>query len=257
MFGLFKKRNSNKKEVTFNYESIAVDMHSHVLPGIDDGAQTVEDSIALVKKMMAVGIKKIIATPHIMVDFYRNNAQTIGNALEILKSELKKQQIDIDIEAAAEHYFDETFEPRIDKKELMVFGDNHVLFEFSFINLPPNYIQVIQKLVNLGYKPILAHPERYPYMTMDQYKMVHSWGCDFQLNTISLTGYYGKETKATAESLIDNQLIDYIASDMHHLKHAAAFHDALKTTYVEQLLFEYPLKNIMLLGKNQESRVRI
>jgi len=257
MFGLFKKKSSDhKKEVTFNYESIAVDMHSHVLPGIDDGAQTVEESIVLVKKMMSLGIKKIIATPHIMVDFYRNNAQTIGNALAILKAELKNQQIDIEIEAAAEHFFDETFEPRIDKGELMTLGDNHVLFEFSFINHPPNYIQVIQKLVNLGYKPILAHPERYPYLTMDQYKMIHSWGCDFQLNTISLTGYYGKEVKATAESLVDNHLIDYISSDMHHPRHATAFHDALKTTYVEKLLFEYPLKNIMLLEKSRESRVK-
>ena len=135
MFGLFKKKNSNKKEVTFNYGSIAVDMHSHVLPGIDDGAQTIEDSVALVKKMMALGIKKIIATPHIMVDFYRNNAQTIGSALEILKTELKKQHIDVEIEAAAEHYFDETFEPRIDRKELMVFGDNHVLFEYPLKNI--------------------------------------------------------------------------------------------------------------------------
>lgn len=250
MFNFFKKK-SNNKEVTFNYESIAVDMHSHVLPGIDDGAQTIEDSVILVKKMMEVGIKKIIATPHIMIDFYRNNAQTIGDALETLKAELKRQQIDIEIEAAAEHYFDETFEPRIDKKELMLIGDNHVLFEFSFISLPPNYLNVVQKLVAEGYKPILAHPERYPYMTMEQYKLLHSWGCDFQLNTISLTGYYGKEVKATAESLIDNQLIDYISSDMHHPKHAAALHDALRTTYVEKLLFDYPLKNIMLLGTKE------
>ncbi|WP_461448989.1 tyrosine-protein phosphatase [Mucilaginibacter sp.] len=256
MFGFFKSKSKSgsKKEITFNYESIAVDMHSHILPGIDDGAQTVEESVALVKKMMALGIRKIIATPHIMVDFYRNNAQTIGDALAILKAELKNQQIDIEVEAAAEHFFDETFEPRIDKKELMIIGDNYVLFEFSFINLPPNYIPVVQKLITLGYKPILAHPERYPYMTMDQYKMLHSWGCDFQLNTISLTGYYGKEVKATAESLIDNHLIDYIASDMHHLRHAAALNDALRTTYIEKLLFDYPLKNIMLLGV--ESKLR-
>src|ERR1700712_2100744 len=116
MFGLFKKKEEKKKDITFNYESIVVDMHSHVLPGIDDGAQNPEESIVLVKKMMALGIKKIIATPHIMVDFYRNTPETVTQALEILKAELKKQNIDIEIEAAAEHYFDETFEKRVNDK---------------------------------------------------------------------------------------------------------------------------------------------
>jgi tyrosine-protein phosphatase YwqE len=197
--------------------------------------------------MMSLGIKKIIATPHIMVDFYRNNRETITNALDILKAELKKENIDIDISAAAEHYFDETFEKRITDGQLMTMGDNHVLFEFSFINLPPNYIQVVQRLKDLGYRPILAHPERYSYMTLEQYKNLHDWGCDFQLNTISLTGYYGKDVKTTAEMLIDNNLIDYISSDMHHPRHAGAFRDALHTTYIQKLLFDYPLKNKMLL----------
>ena len=127
MFGLFKKKDT-KKHITFNYETVMVDMHSHVLPGIDDGAQTPHESIALIKRMMALGITKIIATPHIMVDFYRNTPETINNALTILKAELEKENIHIDIEAAAEHYFDETFEKRVDSHQLMTMGDNHVLF---------------------------------------------------------------------------------------------------------------------------------
>jgi protein-tyrosine phosphatase len=245
MFGLFKKKDT-KKHITFNYETVMVDMHSHVLPGIDDGAQTPHESIALIKRMMALGITKIIATPHIMVDFYRNTPETINNALTILKAELEKENIHIDIEAAAEHYFDETFEKRVDSHQLMTMGDNHVLFEFGFISPPPNYIPVIQKMKNLGYRPILAHPERYTYMNLEQYRNLHDWGCDFQLNTISLTGYYGKDVKAAAELLIDNQLIDYMSSDMHHLRHADAFKDALRTTYIEKLMFDYPLKNKML-----------
>lgn len=246
MFGLFKKKTKLKKHITFNYESIMVDMHSHVLPGIDDGAQTPEESIVLIKKMMELGISKIIATPHIMADFYKNTPKTIADALETLKAELKKENIAIDIETAAEHYFDESLEARVNSGNLMTMGDNYVLFEFSFISLPPNYISVIQKMKDMGYKPILAHPERYIYMNLEQYKMLHDWGCNFQLNTISLTGYYGKEVKATAEMLIDNELIDFISSDMHHPRHAAAFSDALRTSYLEKLLFNYPLKNIML-----------
>jgi len=245
MFSFFKKK-SARREITFNYESIGVDMHSHVLPGIDDGAQTPQESIYLIRKMMALGINKIIATPHIMIDYYRNTRETINASLEILKAELIKENIDIVVEAAAEHYFDETFEARVNSGNLMTMGDNYVLFEFSFINTPPVYIPVIQKLKDMGYRPILAHPERYPYMTLENYKNLHDWGCDFQLNTISLTGYYGRETKAAAELLIDNQLIDFISSDMHHPRHAAALGDALKTTYIEKLLFDYPLKNIML-----------
>jgi len=245
MFGIFKKK-EYKKEITFDYSSIAVDMHSHVLPGIDDGAKNPEESVILIKKMMALGIKKIIATPHIMADYYRNTPETINEALSILKEELQKQKIDIVVEAAAEHYFDESFEGRIDRNELMIIGDNYVLFEFSFINQPPNTIPIVQKLKDLGYKPILAHPERYPYMEFDQFKSLRDWGVSLQLNTISLTGYYGKEAKKLAESLIDAQLVDFISSDMHHLRHAEALKNALRMPYVEKLLFDYPLKNIML-----------
>lgn len=245
MFGLFRRK--PKKEITFDYSTIQVDMHSHVLPGIDDGAQNPEESIFLISKMMEAGIKKIIATPHIMIDYYRNTPETINNALAVLREALLQQQINIVIEAAAEHYFDEFFETRVDNDELMIMGDKYVLFEFSFINKPPNVIPVLQKLVDKGYKPILAHPERYPYLTIDELKNLRSWGCNLQINTISLTGYYGLEVRKVAETLVDNQMVDFISSDMHHPRHAEAFKRALRSSYVEKLLVDYPLKNIMLL----------
>jgi len=245
MFGLFKKR-EQKREITIDYSSLMVDMHSHVLPGIDDGAQNPQESIVLIRKMMDLGIKKIIATPHIMVDYYRNTPETINNALAILKTELIKENMDIEVQAAAEHYFDETFEKRVDEDKLMTIGDNYVLFEFSFISKPANAIQVIEKMKNKGYKPILAHPERYPYMDLDQYKVLHSWGVDFQLNTISFAGYYGAGAKKIAEELMDHNLVEFISSDMHHPRHAEAFHNALRMPYVERLLTDYPLKNTML-----------
>jgi tyrosine-protein phosphatase YwqE len=245
MFGLFKKK-ERKREINFDYSTLVVDMHSHVLPGIDDGAQTPEDSIILIKRMMDVGIKKIIATPHIMADYYKNTPETISGALDVLKAELKKEKIDIVVEAAAEHYFDETFENMVNEKRVMTMGDNYVLFEFSFINQPPNAFAVVQKLKDNGYKPILAHPERYPYMDIDQFKTLHDWGLSFQLNTISLTGYFGKEAKKLAENLVDHQMVDFISSDMHHLRHADAFKTALRMPYVEKLLFDYSLKNTLL-----------
>jgi protein-tyrosine phosphatase len=246
MFGIFKKKEQKKRNITFDYSSVMVDMHSHVLPGIDDGAKNPQESIALIKKMMALGIKKIIATPHIMADYYRNTPETINNALAILKEELVKENIEIDLEAAAEHYFDETFEERVKKDQLMIMGDNYVLFEFSFISQPPNVVPVLQRIVDMGYKPILAHPERYNYLDIDQLRTLRDWGTLLQINTISLTGYYGKDTKKMAESLIDAQLVDFISSDMHHLRHADAFKDALRTSYIEKVLFDYPLRNSML-----------
>lgn len=247
MFGLFRK-NKLKKEITFDYTSIQVDMHSHVLPGIDDGAQNVEESVFLVRKMIELGIKKIIATPHIMIDYYRNTPETINNALAILKEELVKQEINITIEAAAEHYFDEFFAERVNSGDLMIMGDNYVLFEFSFISKPPNLIPVIQRMMDKGYKPILAHPERYPYLSLDELKNLRSWGCNMQLNTISLTGYYGAQAKKIAEDLVDHQMVDFISSDMHHPRHAEAFKRALLTPYLEKLIAEdYPLKNKMLI----------
>lgn len=245
MFGLFKKKES-KKAVTFDYSTVVTDMHSHVLPGIDDGAQTLEDSVYLIRKMMSLGIKKIIATPHIMIDYYRNDAESIGNALALLKEELVKQNIDIDISAAAEHYFDETFEKRLTDRKVLTMGDNYVLFELSFINQPPNLIPVIQKMKDMGYKPILAHPERYGYMDIEQMKTIRSWGCNLQLNTIALSGYYGKHAKKIAEEMVDNQIVDFISSDMHHPRHAAAFESTLAMPYIQKLLFDYPLKNVML-----------
>lgn len=243
MFSFFKKDAGN----IVTYESIKVDMHSHVLPGIDDGAQNPHESIVLIRKMMELGIKKIIATPHIMIDYYKNTPETIGNALAILKEALQRENMDIPVEAAAEHYFDETFEARVNNHKLMTIGDNYVLFELSFISHPPNLVNVIQRMKDLGYKPILAHPERYAYLDIEQLRTIRDWGCELQLNTISLTGYYGKDTRKMAESLVDNELVDFISSDMHHVKHAVAFRNALKLPYVARLLTDYPLKNIMLL----------
>jgi protein-tyrosine phosphatase len=246
MFGFFKKK---EKIVPVNFEGIGVDMHSHVLPGIDDGAATVDDSIFLIKQMMAGGIKKIVATPHIMQDYYRNTPATVNAALDILKAELKKQNINIPVAAAAEYFFDEYFINLVDTDidNLLYFEDKHILMEFPFICAPPVFIPTLGKLIDAGYKPILAHPERYPYYGIEEFKNIKHWGFSMQLNTISLTGYYGKEAKKTAEQLVDAGLIDFISSDMHHPRHAEAFLHAINMPYVQKLLTDYPLKNNTLL----------
>jgi len=245
MLSFFKKKEKNTEPpiTSIDYSAVKVDMHSHVLPGIDDGAQTPADSIALIKKMMELGITKVIATPHIMADYYRNTPETINAALEILKSELVKEGVVIDISAAAEHYFDETFEDLVNRGKLMTMGDKYVLFEIPFLGSPPNLIQMIKRMRDLGYKPILAHPERYTYLKLDDFRSIKNFGCKLQINTISLTGYYGKHVKKAAEEIADNNLVDFISSDMHHLRHADAIQRALSFPYVQKLIESKTLQN--------------
>lgn len=246
MFNIFKK---SKKVPEINFSGLGVDMHSHVIPGIDDGAQNLGQSLALIHAYKDLGFRKIITTPHVMADYYRNTREIIERGLDELREELHQQNVDFEVEAAAEYYLDESFETKLEKGDMMTLGQEYLLFEISFVNYPQNLIEMIRKIQDKGYKPILAHPERYPYLfeSMEHYQRIRETGCYLQLNTISLTGYYGKASQKIAEELVDNIMIDFIGSDMHHIKHAIALKRALNTTYVHKLLTDYQLQNIMLL----------
>jgi len=245
MFGLFKKK---KIVPEFNFSSIGVDMHSHIIPGIDDGAQTIDDSILLARKFKALGFKKLIATPHVMADYFRNTPDTINRGLDILRKGLHEHQIDLEVEAAAEYYLDETLEKKVNQKEVLSFGANYLLFELSFINAPQNLSDFIKKMQDAGYRPILAHPERYPYFysSIEYFNQIRESGCLLQINSIALTGYYGAGAKKVAEDLTENHLVDFIGTDMHHLKHAKALEDSLTTPVMQQLLSQHQLKNSLL-----------
>ncbi|MBC7744481.1 MAG: capsular biosynthesis protein [Flavobacterium sp.] len=245
MFNLFKK---GSQEPALNFSGIGVDMHSHVIPGIDDGAQNMGHSIALIHAFMDMGFRKIITTPHIMADYYRNTPEIITHGLNELRKTLINQNISFEVEAAAEYYLDETFETKLDKGNMLTLNGEFLLFEISFVNYPHNLTDMIKKIQDKGYKPILAHPERYPYLfeSVERYHSIKETGCYFQLNTISLTGHYGKNSKKIAEELIDHQMIDFIGSDMHHVNHAIALKKSLNLPYVHKLLTDYQLQNILL-----------
>jgi protein-tyrosine phosphatase len=238
-----------KKEPEFNFSTIRTDMHSHILPGIDDGARNLESSLLLAKRFRELGYQKLIATPHIMADYFRNTPTTIKKALDLLREGLQQNNIDLEVSAAAEYYLDETFENKIEKKEVLTFGDKKfLLFELSFINAPHNLFEVIAKMQDAGYQPVLAHPERYPYYynSIESYEQIRDTGCLLQLNTISLTGYYGKGAKQTAEELADNYCIDFLGSDMHHLRHADALKDSLKLDRIQNILSQPQINNLLL-----------
>ncbi len=242
LFDFLKKKTT---DITLDFSTLQTDMHSHIIPGIDDGAQNIEQSITLIKKLIDLGYTKIITTPHIMADYYRNTPDIILAGLDTVRKELHRLNIDIKIEAAAEYYLDETFEAKLDSGNILTFGDKYILFELSFVNQPSNLEYIIKKMNDKGYKPILAHPERYPYFKhgLDDYFRIKEYGCYFQINTISFTGYYDKASQRIANELLNSSMIDFLGSDMHHTKHAAALKNALSNKNVVELLNEGSLMN--------------
>ena len=216
MLSWFKKK---KKEIhPIDFAQIGIDMHSHLIPSIDDGAKDLNDSITLINMLYSHGFKKIITTPHIMTDFYKNNIETISSGLKKVKEELLKQSIDIKIEAAAEYFVDYDFKQKIlGGEKFLTLGDNYILIEFSFLTPPHNYLETIFQLQLKGYKVILAHVERYPYLSKSDLKDFVSRGVYLQLNLLSSIGYYSNDVRTRANWLIDNNMISFIGTDCHNL----------------------------------------
>lgn len=201
------------------------DIHNHILPGIDDGAKTVEESLSLIKGMGEFGITNFICTPHIMGNYYPNTKETIQTALSSVRNALKTNGLHhVRLAAAAEHMIDSGFEALVDSDSLMIISDNYVLVEMSYLQASLNFEKSIQKLSDKGLYPIFAHPERYAYLHHDRndYTRMKALGMLFQLNLLSLSGYYGKDVHKKAVALLDTNLIDFLGSDIHnqnHLKH--------------------------------------
>ena len=246
----FSKIFSKKEEVLppFDLSSIQVDMHSHLIPGIDDGSQSMDETIAMLAKLESLGIKKVITTPHIMSDFYKNTPEIILGGLAEVRKTAKDLNLNIEIEAAAEYYFDETLMDRLKKKEkLLTFGDNHILFEFSFNVEPPQIEELFFELLSQNYKPILAHFERYKFL-FDKPEKAIEWrekGIEIQLNYNSLFGHYGPDVQKQAKYIVDNNLVDYVSTDCHRMDHLMALERNLTRPYMHKLA-GLELKNIKL-----------
>ncbi len=203
-------------------------MHSHLIPAVDDGSTSVENSLDMIRRFADAGYKKLITTPHIMSDFYRNTPEILLPKLELVRQAIKQQQIPIEIDVAAEYYLDYDFEQKINKEKLLTFGANYVLFEVSYVNMPENIDSVIFQLQTQGYRPVLAHPERYPfwYEHFDKYVELKSKGVFLQLNVNSLTGYYSPTAKKIAERMIEENIVDFIGSDCHRMDHTNVMYEA-------------------------------
>ena len=222
MLKWFSKKKEKECE-PLNFSVLKTDIHSHFIPGIDDGSPDMETTIALIEKMKKLGFEKIITSPHVMSDFYQNSSEIILKGLADIRKELKAKKINIEIDAVAEYYIDYEFEQKIGKEKFLTFGDNYILVELSFMQAPINLFDIIFKLQLEGYKVVLAHPERYNYYTMKDYEEFTSRGVILQINFLSLIGYYSPQVKKKTESLISADMVRMVGTDCHNLNQAELY----------------------------------
>ena len=217
---------SNRKEKAcevLDFSVLKTDIHSHFIPGIDDGAPDMETSITLIKKMQELGYSKVITSPHVMSDFYQNSSETILKGLADVRAELKAQNINMEIDAAAEYYIDYEFEQKIGKEKFLTFGNNYILVELSFMEAPRNLFDIIFKLQLEGYKVVLAHPERYGYYKQEDYDNFTNRGVLLQINFLSLIGHYSTPIQKKTEQLIANNQVSFVGTDCHNMMHAELY----------------------------------
>ncbi|MFZ1806974.1 MAG: CpsB/CapC family capsule biosynthesis tyrosine phosphatase [Cyclobacteriaceae bacterium] len=239
MFSFFKQKRQASST------PLETDIHSHLLPQLDDGVKSLEESGQLVRQFIDLGYKKIITTPHVMNDFYRNESSDILAKLELLRQYLKTESINIPIEAAAEYYLDESLIERINKGEkLLTFGSNYLLFETNFLTEPFQLKEFIFSITTLGYKPVLAHPERYQYLvnTFEKVEDLKNRGVLFQINIPSIIGAYSKPIQKLAIQLIEKGWVDFLGSDCHNQIQMNAVKEAFRNKYLKRAL-ELPLLN--------------
>jgi protein-tyrosine phosphatase len=247
VFKLFgKSKDVNEK---FDFSILKADMHSHLLPGIDDGAPDLETSLKLVRGMRDLGYTKLITTPHIMWDMYRNTPAIIVEKLELLRNAVKENGIDVEIHAAAEYFLDDHVEQLLKKNDpLLTISKKMVLAEFSLAYPSHGLKDILFEMQMQGYQPVIAHPERYIYLekTRDFYDELKDIGCLFQLNILSLTSHYGRSVNELATYLIKKGYYDLVGTDLHHARHL----DGLQNPSLVS-----PLKKLLDTGRIQNDQL--
>ena len=223
-------------------------MHSHLIPGIDDGVKNLSESVDLARRMYQLGYKKLVTTPHIQHDFFRNTPEIILSGLERVRKALKTENIPLEIHAAAEYLLDDGFEEKAAKGNLLTFSERYILVELSYFNPHPNLKTFIFNLQVEGYKVILAHPERYTYWFSDfsKFEDLKDRGLFFQVNLVSLAGFYPEPVKKMAEKLMEKGMVEFVGSDMHNTGYMIALEKSLKEKSLVKLAESGKLLNAML-----------
>lgn len=198
------------------------DYHSHLLPGIDDGAAHLDQSKQLLSSLSKLGVHTLYCTPHIIHSVYNNTPEIIREAHQLLLQEAQNNGIQLHV--AAEYMLDDGFAKHLENDLLLTFPNREVLVEMSYIRPPMSLSKHLFDLRTSGYTPVLAHPERYEFYHNDPeaYETLREAGCKFQLNLLSLGGYYGKSCNKVARYLLQNGFYTHVGTDTHKLRHIEA-----------------------------------
>ena len=244
IFNLFKSKPTLKELIPEGF----VDIHSHILPGIDDGAQNIQESMFLISEMKKIGFRSIFGTPHTYRGVYNNTRKTIDESFK----KIQNIKNDIKLSYASEYMLDESIMQQIENKSLLTFDGKHVLVEMSYSGSTLNLHDIIFHLRVNDYIPILAHPERYLFLhdNFRQYFKLKKHGCKFQLNLLSATNYYGKKVCKIVDKLYKNNLIDFTGSDIHNIRHINAFCEKIVISEVDKFEASLEANNIFSLIKN-------
>lgn len=236
LFNWLKKDNNHTNGIDLSV--LNTDIHSHLIPGIDDGSPDMDTSLALLKELEMLGYKKIITTPHVKTEYFQNDVTKLDDLCERLRRAARFEGIKLDIEVGAEHLLDEGVNQRIKNGQFKTFGDNYLLVELPFMFPPFGLDSYIFELQLAGYKLILAHPERYLYWLNDfnQFIRLKDSGVLFQVNIISLGNYYGKDVYNLAKKLIDNNMVELLGTDTHSAKHIEAVRKSCSSSLLKKLL---------------------
>lgn len=241
-FGMFRKAVEGKTSASEKSGELLflVDMHAHWIPGIDDGAKDLEESLDILRALAALGYRHLIATPHVMADYYRNTAQDILQGLALVRQACTSAGLNLSLAASAEYYLEEHFLGLLAKGEVLPMANQYVLFELSYLNRPGNLQQGIFSIQSAGLVPILAHPERYPYFAgetrLQPYRELVEQGVCLQINLGSLTGQHGPQARKTARTLIDAGLVHFAGTDVHRATSLDAMGDLVRDRWYQKFL---------------------
>lgn len=234
---LFDKKKKNE----VNLSHIGLDLHSHLIPGIDDGVETIEESVEMLEKMQLLGFRKVVTTPHVMWDCYKNTPDTILHGLADIRLAARNAGLSIQIDAAAEYFIDEHFVEMLSTgSPLLTLPGNRVLVELPYSTPLMNTSETLFYIIEKGYRPVLAHPERYTYFYSDPtaYKKLCDQGCELQVNILSLCNYYGENVHKMAVSLLKQGLITFLGTDAHRLQHLQLIDKCFKDGWLRNYNFQ-------------------
>lgn len=253
MFESIFKRGILSNSTTTQTPNLTVDVHAHLLPQLDDGPVDIEQSIEIIKEMYLMGYRKIILTPHVMTGYYNNTYEDILQSLHILRNVLKRRNIAMELEAAAEYYLEDELFRLIERKEVLTFGGSrkYLLFEASFVTKASYILEAALRIKQAGYTPVLAHPER--YVNLNDIEVINRLafnGVLFQINIGSLTGYYSKQAQELAELLINKKLVAFLGSDCHSLAQLESIKQAFKLKSFKEVTDLDILNNTLVGNKS-------